>query len=72
MAYCGECEHWTLKPAADGMKTSDVGICDISRVEMGNMRHGCIMFTQRRKLEESNLTPIEKYKLAQAKANEKK
>lgn len=72
MGYCGECEHWKLKAAADGMKTSDVGVCDISGAEAGNMRHGCIMFTQRRKLEESTRSPIENFKLAQAKANEKK
>ena len=72
MAYCGECEHWKLKPAADGMKTSDMGVCDISGQEAGNMRHGCIMFAKRRKLEESTRSPIENYKLAQAKANDKK
>lgn len=70
MGYCGECQHWKHKPAADGMKTSDVGVCDISGAEAGNMRHGCIMFVQRRKLEESTRSPIENYKLAQA--NEKK
>lgn len=72
MGYCGECEHWKLKPADDGMKTSDVGVCDISGAEAGNMRHGCIMFVQRRKLEGSTRSPIENYKLAQAQANEKK
>jgi len=70
MGYCGECEHWKLKPAADGMQTSDTGVCDISGVESGKMRHGCIMFVQRRKLEESGRSPIENYKLAQA--NERK
>ena len=52
------------------MKTSEVGVCDVSGAEAGNMRHGCIMFTGRRKLEESTRSPIENYKLAQA--NEKK
>ena len=70
MGYCGECQHWTLKQELDGMKTSEVGVCDVSGAEAGNMRHGCIMFTGRRKLEESTRSPIENYKLAQA--NEKK
>ena len=66
MGYCGECQHWTLKQDTDGLKTSETGICDISGAEAGNMRHGCIMFVQRRKLEESTRSPIESYKLAQA------
>lgn len=67
MGYCGECEHWKHKPSTDGMKTSDMGVCDISGAEAGNMRHGCIMFAQRRKLEDSTRSPIENYKLAQSK-----
>ena len=65
MGYCGECQHWAHKPSSDGMKTSDVGICDISGVEAGNMRHGCVMYAQRRKLEESTRSPIENFKLSQ-------
>lgn len=70
MGYCGECQHWNLKQNADGLKTSDIGVCDVSGVEASKMRHGCIMFVQRRKLEESGRSPIENYKLAQA--NEQK
>lgn len=70
MGYCGECQHWKHNPGEDGMKTSDMGICNISGAEAAKMRHGCIMYVQRRKLEESTRSPIENYKLAQA--NEKK
>lgn len=65
MGYCGECQHWAYKPGEDGLKTSDMGICDISGAEAGNMRHGCMMYTQRRKLEESTRSPIELFKLSQ-------
>lgn len=61
MSYCGECEHWTRKNDT-GLKVSDgQGVCSVSGAEMGNMRHGCIMFAQRRKLEDSTQSPIEKY-----------
>lgn len=67
MSYCGECEHWARKTDT-GLKVSDgQGVCGISGAEAGNMRHGCIMFTQRRKLEESTQSPIEKYKNEQNK-----
>lgn len=72
MGYCGECEHWTHKPGPDGMKTSDMGVCDISGMEAGNMRHACMMFVQRRKLEDSTQSPIEKYKMAQQLERDKK
>ncbi len=65
MGYCGECQHWTHKKEEDGLKASDMGICDISGAEAGNMRHGCMMYTERRKLEESTRSPIELFKLAQ-------
>lgn len=65
MGYCGECQHWKHNPGPDGLKTSDMGICDISGVEAANMRHGCIMYVQRRKLEESTRSPIENYRLSQ-------
>ena len=67
MSYCGECEHWTRKTDT-GLKVSDgQGVCDVSGAEMGNMRHGCIMFAQRRKLEDSTQSPIEKFKNEQNK-----
>lgn len=61
MSYCGECEHWTRKKAADMKADDGQGVCGISGAEAGNMRHGCIMFTKRRKLEDSTQSPIEKY-----------
>ena len=70
MGYCGECEHWKLKVASEENRTKDMGVCEVSGIEAGKMRHGCIMFAQRRNLEESGRSPIENYKLAQA--NERK
>jgi len=70
MGYCGECEHWVYKPGEDGMKASELGTCNISGSEAAKTRHGCIMYAQRRKLEESGRSPIEVFKALQA--NEKK
>ena len=65
MGYCGECEHWVHKQNEDGLKTSDMGTCNISGVEANKMRHSCMMYAQKRKLEDSSMSPIERYKLAQ-------
>lgn len=65
MGYCGECQHWIHKPGEDGLKPSDMGVCDISGAEAGKMRHGCKMYVQKRKLEDSTQSPIERYKQAQ-------
>ena len=66
MGYCGECQHWSHRQGPDGLKTSDMGVCDVSGAEAGNMRHGCMMYVQKRKLEDSTQSPIERFKLAQA------
>ncbi len=65
MGYCGECEHWKRKTGS-GLKVDDgQGTCGVSGMEAGNMRHGCIMFEKRRKLEDSMQSPIEKFVNAQ-------
>ena len=62
MAYCGECQHWTHKKEEDGLKMNDIGICDVSGAEAGHMRHSCLMFEKRRKLEDATKSPIERAK----------
>lgn len=66
MGYCGECQHWTLKQGQENVKPHDaMGTCGVSGMEAANMRHGCIMYTMRRKLEESSRSPIDNFKLSQ-------
>lgn len=61
MGYCGECQYWSGQHAPD--EKDCIGICEISKGTVNNLRHSCIMFSAKQSLVVSSLGAVEKYKI---------